>query len=534
MSGAAAPLAAIPLRDGRELRVGVDGIHAGEQFFELQRVQDARQVSPNPETIALRIQGAGLIEFQPARAGDGAVALAALFRLRPELRPAGFGLEQPAANTPLPPAFPMFPPQPMMPPPGMMGPGYGMPLYPPPPPNYPPAGYRPPGYAPAPGYPLPQGMPGGFALGPPAGPLPVPPEVAAAYGPTPNAGRGELTPAPRRVGEAISATFQLLGKHLGAWLALAALAALLPQMLLAMLSSGLTLLGGRDPFAPSSNIFDAFQKAFSKQQTPPPTTDIGRLLLASTLGFVVSLVALFAASWALAALSLASRDVVLGRVITLRASLRGGLARLFPVLGYELLVGIITAVPLMIGALIGGIALGVAGVLAVSNSTSSQAPAAGAILVPAVIGGIFFLLACAVTFYLGVRLALAPYLAALSMPSPLSTSWSLVRGNWWRSFAVLLLPSVLRSILTLGVLVVAGVLLLPAAVTQIVLSPLIELLTLPLLTLAHVVLLYDLRLRREGYFVFLHERIAPPVPAVATPTAPEPAPTAQPPVPPLG
>src|SRR5579859_3065725 len=63
MSGGAAPLIAIALRDGAVLRVEAAGVRLGDQLYELARIQDARQVAPDPETFALRVAGSGLVEF---------------------------------------------------------------------------------------------------------------------------------------------------------------------------------------------------------------------------------------------------------------------------------------------------------------------------------------------------------------------------------------------------------------------------------------------------------------------------------------
>src|SRR5579883_259349 len=98
VDGGVAPLASILLRDGTTLQIAPDGVRAGDKVIELAKIQDARRVSPNPETIAFRVAGMGLLEYQPEREGDGATALEALYRLRPELRPAGFGVPAGAAR----------------------------------------------------------------------------------------------------------------------------------------------------------------------------------------------------------------------------------------------------------------------------------------------------------------------------------------------------------------------------------------------------------------------------------------------------
>src|SRR5262245_36169066 len=101
MSGWGAPQVAVPLNDGTQLLIGPNGVQAGEQLYPLATIHDARLVSPRPETIALRLANEGLVELQPDQQGDAARALEAIYRLRPDLRPAGF---EPVSS--LPPTFP--------------------------------------------------------------------------------------------------------------------------------------------------------------------------------------------------------------------------------------------------------------------------------------------------------------------------------------------------------------------------------------------------------------------------------------------
>src|SRR5215472_13317620 len=148
--------AAVPLRDGGELRVDAEGVHVRETRYGLEQIQDARQVSPDPETIGLRVEDVGLISVVPVRVGDAAVALDALYRLRPDLRPAGWAL-----------------------------------------PTYWPSAYGPPpGYAPPPGYPL----------WPYAG-APLYPGYAIVPG-TP-VRRGGLAPWPQSIGDVLGTIFRL-------------------------------------------------------------------------------------------------------------------------------------------------------------------------------------------------------------------------------------------------------------------------------------------------------------------------------------
>ena len=109
MSGGATPLVSIPLRDGTELRIASDGVQNGSRVIELAKIQDARRVSPNPEIIALRVAGMGLLEYEPERDGDGTIALEALYQLRPDLRPVGFGAPPGTAAYP---GYPQYPPAP--------------------------------------------------------------------------------------------------------------------------------------------------------------------------------------------------------------------------------------------------------------------------------------------------------------------------------------------------------------------------------------------------------------------------------------
>ena len=99
------PFVTIPLRSGASASVRHDGVHVDERMYALADIQDARQVAPDPVTIALRVANERhVVELQPAQTSDGALLLEALFRLRPELRPAGF--EAPAT---LPAGFPPLP-----------------------------------------------------------------------------------------------------------------------------------------------------------------------------------------------------------------------------------------------------------------------------------------------------------------------------------------------------------------------------------------------------------------------------------------
>src|SRR5215470_12363744 len=119
MTEQSGPAVPIELRDGSELRITSQGLHIGDRLIEIGRLQDARQVAPDPLTIAVRASGERqIIEFQPQQPHEGVIALEAIYRLRPDLRPAGFG-----APTAMPGAWP--PPPPPMPAGPPPYPGYG-------------------------------------------------------------------------------------------------------------------------------------------------------------------------------------------------------------------------------------------------------------------------------------------------------------------------------------------------------------------------------------------------------------------------
>src|SRR5262249_29372288 len=185
------------------------------QLFEVTRLQDARQVAPDPLTIAVRVAGERqLIEFQPQQPQEGLVALEAIYRLRPDLRPAGF--ETPAA---VPGAWP--PP-------------------PPPAPPYPPYGpfaaYGPPPYPPPSGMPFPPGY------------LPYGPPPIGGFPPRPDMADGKLTPFPRDIGGVLGAVFNLFAAHWRAWVALGLLVTLIPGVLSGASQVLLYLSIGLDPW----------------------------------------------------------------------------------------------------------------------------------------------------------------------------------------------------------------------------------------------------------------------------------------------
>jgi hypothetical protein len=439
MSGWGAPEVTIPLSDGAVLRVGPEGVRVGDEVFAWHALLDARLVSPAPETIALRLADERQVECQPARPGDAAVALEAIYRLRPDLRPAGF-----APVHSLPPSFP--------------------------PPQLPP--FAPPGYYPSPGAP--------------------PPGFAPHFAPNPNALQPELTPIPRTFGQLLSAVFQLYFKHWRTWLALALCVGIWPGLLAGTaLVIGLALVG----LDPSGGYLSLIPSSSSvTTPTLPLLQGQDQLMLVGLLvGSLVLL--LFFVPWQVATLGVAARAAVLGRPIKIGAAFAGGLRRLLPVLGVYVL-------EVLLFGVVFGVFAGAAALLAfaLGSALDGSSSSSAALGTAAVLGILALVLLMYVgIIYLGVRLALAPYAAVTQRIGParaLGTSWRLTRGNFWRTLGVLFVIGLVIETLSNSVSVVQLVSI-PAA--SLVLLPLLLGLTMPLSTLAAVVVLYDLRLRREGY-----------------------------------
>jgi hypothetical protein len=170
-------------------------------------------------------------------------------------------------------------------------------------------------------------------------------------------------------------------------------------------------------------------------------------------------------------------DVALGRPATVAVVLRETLNRYFPLLG---LIGLVFVffIVWIIALVIGGRLLVLPGI------------------------AVF----CA-GVYLGVRwtLAVAAMMAEdLGPIRGLRRSWNLVRGQWWRTFGILLLVIIMQSVIgyalgflfgLIAVAVTSGdVQLAVVAVGSTILGALVS----PITTIAVVLLYFDLRVRKEG------------------------------------
>lgn len=485
-----------PLIDGRDLRVADDGIHIGERFHPLGQIEEARLLFLRPETIALRLARIGQVEYSFARQGDGVATLEALYLLRPELRRAD--APAPAAEAPA---------------------DYFAPVTPPAPPPQPtPSPYAP--YAPA----TPQGAQLGAPVRPgyapqltrPTGPVPFPPQTLEAYGPEPNHTHLELTPVPRTAGELVGAAFRLFGKHLAQLVILALLVATLPSMALAALDALASALSGVNPLAGAPNPLIGLQQAMSGQTPTTTTTSATATPLDAFIGLlslVVVMLTLLVAAWSQAALTTGARQALLGRPISPRACVREGFARLWPTLwALFFLYGILALIA------IPGLGLALTFVLApytpgISNQLSGQDAMVFAILAGVLAAGTLMLVA-----YLWTRFALYPTAAALGLPQPLRLSLALTSFGWWRVFWALFVVTLATSLLFIPA---SAAQFISVAVAAIALGPLVQLVTGPLGALIRVSVLYDQRLRREGYGLFMQEGVVAPSNDPATPAAPE-------------
>jgi len=473
------------LVDGRELRIEGDGVHIDDRFHPLARIEEARLLFLRPETIGLRLASIGQVEYSFEKQGDGVAALEALFRLRPDLRRAD--APAPVAEAPA----------------GYFAPVAAQPLAPPPPATTVEA---------RPAYPMAPTIP---PVMPTAEPTPFPPQTMETYGADPNATHAEVTPVPRSAGQLIGSAFRLFSKRLAPLLTLALLVATLPSALTGLLDAIASALSGVNPLAGAPNPLPDFQQALNGQTatvaTSAPTTtgSVALDAVVSVLSLAVVLLTLLIAAWSQAALSVGAREAALGRPISVRACAREGLARLWPTLWALVFLyfalGII-AIP--------GFAL------ALAFALGPLAPGAN---VPAADAPVFFIIAAviaagtlAIVAYLWTRFALYPTAAALGLPQPLRLSLQLTSSGKWRVFWALLVVTVAVSLL-----------LIPASLSQffsvalstLALAPLAQLIAGPLGALIRVLTLYDQRLRREGYLLFMREGIAPPTATPVNPAA---------------
>lgn len=463
------PLVTIALRDGNQLAVTNSGIVVGDRSFELARIQDARQVSPNPETYALRVSGVGLVEFQPVEQGAGTVALEALFRLRPDLRPAGFN---PPANVP-----PGFPPAQQMPPAPVAVPYAGASHgYPPPP--YPPYGAAP-------------------------GASPMAPRWM-----NPNASQGEITPYPRTFGEILSAAFQLYGKHFRSWALMGIAVAFIPNMFVGLAQVVPYLLLRENPWGSAANLpatNTSLANALLGTASASALTNQQMLIVGGFAAAAVLLVLLFQA-WQIASFAQAGREALFGRPVRAGASLAGGLRRFLPVLGAQILLvlAVIVIFAPAIALLVAGLAtIGPVPTTATATTQLTPAQTTGALLSCA--GFIAGLIGAIAGLFIYFRLVMGPFMVSADRTGIFASfrrGWRISRGHWWRIVGAVVIVTL---VIGLGGVAVSELELVSLGITLLVITPLYQAIVTPLLMLTYLTLLYDLRLRSEGYTALQQE-----------------------------
>jgi hypothetical protein len=328
----------------------------------------------------------------------------------------------------------------------------------------------------------------------------VPPFAVPPYGRNPNSLGGELTPYPRRFGEVLAAIFQLFGKHLVQWLALGLLVGVIPgvlsgafQLLLSDVQGpdmlmGLPLGGGGQSGSCTLTFY------------LPPTS-----VLVRDAGLIIGVLALSAVFGALeaSALGVAAHEALLGRRVGVTASLTRGLRRLPATLGTTVLIGVLIFLLLAPGVATFEVALyHLSGLnLCDTNAVLSDRVVLGLLL--NVVGLVLFVPGLVLALIVGIRLGPAPYVAATEMVRPgqaIRRSWGLTRGFFWRTLGIVLVMSLITALL--GVPFAQ----LDPALANLALVPLTQVLASPLLALTWMVLLYDMRLRREGYGALRQER----------------------------
>ncbi len=187
-------------------------------------------------------------------------------------------------------------------------------------------------------------------------------------------------------------------------------------------------------------------------------------------------------------------DVALGRSATVASVLRETLARYLPLLG---LIGLV-----FVFAIVWVIAF--------------------------VVGLVLLVLPGLAVFCLGAYLAVRWTLTVAAMMAEdvgpirgLGRSWNLVRGQWWRTFGILLIVGIMQAVIGYALGFLFG--LIAAAVTSgdvrlaviAVGSTILGALVSPITTIAIVLLYFDLRVRKEGLDLDQLARQTSPGPAPA-------------------
>jgi hypothetical protein len=221
----------------------------------------------------------------------------------------------------------------------------------------------------------------------------------------------------------------------------------------------------------------SYANLFTTTGTATPafnSTQFANLVGPILLGALGALILL---PFSLGAVYRAVTDVALGRPATIGSVLRETLARYWPLLGLIglfLAFGVVWAVAELIGFVL--------------------------LILPGL--AVF----CAAVYFL-VRWSLTVAAMMAEDIGPirgLGRSWNLVSGQWWRTFGILLIVTILQTIITWGLGILLGVIAsvfstgdFQAALVQVG-GTLLGALVSPITTIAVVLLYFDLRVRKEG------------------------------------
>ncbi|HEX5547898.1 MAG TPA: hypothetical protein VFX24_10830, partial [Ktedonobacterales bacterium] len=181
-------------------------------------------------------------------------------------------------------------------------------------------------------------------------------------------------------------------------------------------------------------------------------------------------------------------------------SLRAGSKRAFAAIGASVLSGALVLLILLPVLVLYGILLTQFGdALKNPNSLDSSSPAGAAFTLLGCLTLLFMIPCIVFAIYVYVRLFLSPYIAATEALGPVAAlrrSWNLTRKQWahvvWPLFVTALVVAIISFPFSFVEYASYGV-------AALIVNPLISALTAPLVALAAISVLYDVRLRREGY-----------------------------------
>lgn len=304
------------------------------------------------------------------------------------------------------------------------GTGPGLPPPPPPPPGYAAGTHGAPGPWPGgPAAPAAHGVPPG-AHGWGSGPFP--------QGPPPAPEPGVIPLRPLFLGEILSGVFRTLrryaGQIYGLTFALLGVAALVCAVAAAV---------------GSAVVWGTISEVFA--DVDDPHADGGELATLIVAGAAVGLIWLLVGLYTTAALNsvytIVVSHAVTGDKVTSGQVWSRSRPRVLPVIGTQLLTGLLLGGLLLAGYLV------IAVVVAVSVAGSFGDGGSGAAGVLGIVFAVLLGLALvAGVLFFTVRLSLAPSATVLERTSPgtaIGRSWRLVRGSWWRVFGITLLVGVI-------------------------------------------------------------------------------------------